>query len=146
MNRQHGTRRMILGALVVMVAATTALGAGRDAGAVHIDKLPDYGNTDLMAWECSLMEGEFSQSGSSTSCTLSHGAHECDQNGKDCWYVPIERQQTSEEPVVAPGGAGAAGSGNAGQSVSAPDDDQDTNKAKGKKSKKGKKDGKGRKK
>jgi hypothetical protein len=89
MDGQRGSRRLMLGALVVMLAAATALGDGSGASA-EVKKRPDYGSKAQFKLECELMGGTFKEDDlGNTECHWPNGSRiECDSNGNDCWYTP----------------------------------------------------------
>jgi hypothetical protein len=152
MNRQDGMRRVILGAVVAMVAAATALGTGSGAsatdGAFHVG---GHGSKANFQRECKKSGGTFGEDGlGNTTCHFKNGSwEECDANGNDCWFTPPPRR-VPNDPWAGPGDEVADDSGGTqtpppgADSPAAPDEDQeqDTSKRKGKKGKKG---GKGRK-
>jgi hypothetical protein len=118
---KHLTRRWILGALVMAVAATTALGAGHDASADT--KEDGHGSKDNFKSYCKTLGGTFSEDGlGNTKCTYSGGSYtECDANGNDCWYIPEPRQAEPEDPFDPyDGGEGQVSDDPAGADAPAP--------------------------
>ena len=165
MNRRYGTRRVILGALVVMLATVTTLGTGHNARAS--EPTGDWGSEAIFLLACESAGGIFFRDGlGNTECHYPNGDfEECDANGNDCWFIPVPFQPTLPGDHAAPGDiAGADPNPDGGTppvptggppppaadslSVTAADDDQDQDRDTGKKHKKhkkGKKGGKGRK-
>ncbi len=151
MNRQHGIQRLILGALVVMLATVAALGTGHDSSAAK--SISDFGSEWNFKTICEEAGGTFSRDGiGNTNCHYPNGGWtQCDANGNDCWYTPPPFQQPPPGEHAAPGDiAGADPNPDSGSdpppvanpSVTPPtvdDQDQDTSKAKSKKDKKCKK-------
>jgi hypothetical protein len=90
MPKRHGTRRSILGALVVLVAAASALGAGHGASATDDGPRPrpDYASKEAFRLECELLGGIFTESGGYTYCHHEHGTVRCEANGKACMNHP----------------------------------------------------------
>lgn len=79
MNRHPVTRRMALGAALVMMVS---LGAVSDASA---GPRPDYGSRELMKFECEALGGTFIDYGEGNLfCAHPGGTIICDNNGKDC--------------------------------------------------------------
>lgn len=79
MNRHHVTRRMALGAALVMMVS---LGAVSDASAAPRS---DYGSRETMKLECELLGGTFIDYGEGNLfCAHAGGTIICDNNGKDC--------------------------------------------------------------
>ena len=150
MQGQPKTRRLILGALVVMVAASTALGGAAGASAADATKRPDYGGKAGFKLECEALGGTFSEDGiGNTNCHWPDGGWtQCDANGNDCWYTPRQVPSGVQGPnvgtviEVTTDVGGTVSPPTAGQRIAAPDDQKP---AKVKHSK-GKKGGKGRRK
>jgi hypothetical protein len=150
-------QRIILGTMVVLVAAATALGTGRGASADAREG--DHGSKDNFKSYCKTLEGTFSEDGlGNTKCTYKGGSYtECDANGNDCRYISEPKRaepgdpldpydggdgQVADDPGGSPSPAPVADSptpSSAQPIVAAPDDnhDRDTGKHKGKKGKKG---------
>jgi hypothetical protein len=103
---RHRTQRVILGALMVLVAASAAFGAGYGASAANdgARPRPDYASKEAFRLECELLGGTFSvDRDGNTNCHYPGGWVQCDANGKDCWHTP-----TSWQP---PTGAGNSNDG-----------------------------------
>jgi hypothetical protein len=169
MKRLHATRRGVLGALVGVVVALTALGAGGGASAVEDDGAVytgSYGSRAGFKKVCDGAKGTFIDDGDGNlECHLQDGGWtECDAKGGDCWYTPPPKKlQTPGDTVVEPGSAVADDPGGwppappvtdrptqaqALVSVAAPEEDREQDQGttqKGKKGKQGKKAGKRRK-
>jgi hypothetical protein len=156
MPEQHRPRRVILGALVALVAASV-LGPGYGASAADdgARPRPDYGSKELFKLECELLGGTFSEDGiGNTNCHYPGGWVQCDANGRDCWHTPTSWQRPSGIEQTYGETVAEATTNDGGKETSTPaldspttagaylgvvnTDDQES-KAKGKKSKKGKK-------
>jgi hypothetical protein len=102
MHEQHGMRRVVLAALMVMVALAT-VGANTPSAADH--KRPDFGSAEGFRLECELLGGTYSEDGiGNTNCHYPDGTWtQCDANGNDCWVTPPRRRPPSawqEHPDV----------------------------------------------
>jgi hypothetical protein len=100
MNRQNGTRRWFLGALVVMVAAMS-LGPGNGVSAEdNAHQVFDHKSKANFQSFCKNQGGTFGEDGlGNTSCTFKDGSWtECDANGNDCWHTPAPRQAQPFDP------------------------------------------------
>ena len=148
MHRQHGTRRMFLVALVMMVALVHA---GSDSASATAHKRPDFGSAEGFRLECELLGGTYSEDGiGNTNCHYPDGTWtQCDANGNDCWITP-PRTRPGTEPLVLDdvtigeattdhGGTSATAPETVGPTVVAADDEEKPAKAKRAKGKKRKK-------
>lgn len=86
MRKQHGTRRWLLGSLVMVIAVWMALGNGAGAGAENATApLPDYGSREAFKRECERLGGSFGEAGGRIYCLVEGWAWiECDANGTNC--------------------------------------------------------------
>lgn len=148
MKRLQATRRWLLGALVVMVAATTGLGIGavsaaEDDGAYYTG---GYGSRAGFKRVCENANGTFIDDGNgNTECHFKDGSWtECDANGGDCWHTPPPKKLEPLGTNVEPSSALADDPGSWQPVTDDQDRDRDTV-HKRKKGKHGKKGGKGRK-
>jgi hypothetical protein len=83
MDKQHGTRRWILGSLVGLVPAVAALGHGASAERKPRDE--DYPSKAAFKLECELLGGTFSEGSDGIACNIPGvGSVHCDANAKNC--------------------------------------------------------------
>lgn len=102
MNWQQLTRRTVLGAAVVLVAASLALGGGHEASAARDDggyPIDGYVDEEEFKLMCELYDGTFSKDQyGDTSCHYADGSStHCDAYGQDCWRIPARQQQPGVE-------------------------------------------------
>jgi hypothetical protein len=158
-------RRVILGTLVVLVAASAAVSTGGDARAEAKDPIyvGGYGSKAAFQESCNAGKGTFSEDGlGNTNCHFKDGGWtQCNEKGNDCYYTPPPEREAVDDPLwqildgplpLTPITAAPVSvvdgpvPSSAQPSLAAPDDDRDQDhgkrKGKGKKSKRG---GKGRK-
>jgi hypothetical protein len=154
MQEQRGTRRWLLGVLVLLLAASTALGDGTRARAADNGpyQRPDYGSREEFRLMCELYGGTFFADLYRIACYIpGFGWIDCDNDGKDCWVTPEARPRRPGGPNQYDGSIDEVAPGD-DSSVAAPADDHEpkakAKQGKGKKGKHGKKHrrgGKGRK-
>lgn len=160
---RHTLQRGILGALVVIVAATSVTGSVQGAPDDGARKTTDYADADTFKMTCEVNEGDFYiDSGGNTNCDWPGGQWtQCDANGKDCWTTPPPKKLEPIDVSVPAAGEIATPDEGSGEApppavdsptsaqpslvAAADDQEQDHGKRKGKHGKKGKKSGKGRK-
>jgi hypothetical protein len=117
MPQQHGPRRWLLGALVILVAALVVLDSGHEASAESAQApLPDYGSKEAFKRECERLGGTYGEAGDAgsggTYCLVEGWAWiECDANGNNCTLYTAGQQ---------PGGGANSPDGTGDQN--APDD------------------------
>jgi hypothetical protein len=135
MHVQHGIRRALFAALVVIVALVHA---GSDSASAAGNKRPDFGSKEGFKLECELLGGTFSEDGlGNTNCHYPDGTWtQCDANGNDCWITtrppadPLDLDDVTHGEVTTDvGGTSAAAPDTASQSVKAATHDQKNTKA-----------------
>jgi hypothetical protein len=102
MHTQHGIRRWVLSVLVVLVAASAALGTGHGASAVEDDgayPIDGYTSAEDFKLMCEIMDGTYSKDKyGNTNCEYPDGSWtQCDSNGQDCWRGPARLQRPGVE-------------------------------------------------
>ena len=105
---------MVLGALVVIAAAATALGTGHSATAA-VTKRPDFGSRDETVLECFILGGIFIDTGDGNLwCQRADGSQiVCDSNGNDCYNIPVLSPGV-QDPFAGPGNEATTDVGNTG--------------------------------
>ena len=103
MHTQHGIRRWVLSVLVVLVAASAALGTGHGASAED-DHAPypikGYISKEHFKELCEIMGGTFTDGNfnGDTYCDYPDGSSTyCDANGQDCWRDPARQLRPGVE-------------------------------------------------
>jgi hypothetical protein len=93
LDEQFGTRRLVLGALVVIVAAWSALANWQSASAEDIRKSADRESTARFSLECGALGGTFGERGKDrTECQWPDGAlTACNGSGEACRHTPAPR-------------------------------------------------------
>jgi hypothetical protein len=143
MHRYHGTRRVFLAALLMMVALVHA---GSDSASATAHKRPDFGSAEGFRLECELLGGTYSEDGiGNTNCHYPDGTWtQCDANGNDCWITPPARPPattldpddvTIGEATTDHGETSATAPETVGPTVVAADDEEKPAKTKAKRAK-----------
>ncbi len=88
--------------LVVLVAASAALGTGHGASAVEDDgayPIDGYTSAEDFKLMCEIMDGTYSKDKyGNTNCEYPDGSWtQCDSNGQDCWRGPARLQRPGVE-------------------------------------------------
>ncbi len=106
MYKQHGTRRWLLGSLVMVVVVWAALGSGPGVSA-EAKKYPDHGSKEEFRQACAVVGGEFSENAQGTSCYIPDvNLVLCDANGKDCWIHSSTAGSKPGDGATLPDGTG----------------------------------------
>jgi hypothetical protein len=106
MNGEHGARRIVLGAFVVVLAALAVLSNGRGVAAAEKYPLPDQKSAAAFQASCEKGGGKFTGPTpfGYTICSKGDNKIVCDKNGKDCsTNVPPARVSGPSNPRLPSG-------------------------------------------